>query len=196
MQSPLADQVDTLIVAILVLFIGNFLTRRVRLLEKNSIPQAVTGGLPCNIAILVIQQFAGPRTVFTMNPRDMVLLAFFTTIGLSAKFARLKSGGRPLGILILCAAAFLVLQNGSGISDGYARRPPQRHHHQVLPRPRNHAAGDPGLESGKSHTPDPAIGGQEFQLTLAATSPESPGKGPGSPRRHASQGPDCCYPRS
>ena len=43
------------------------------------------------------------------------LILFFTTIGLSAKISRLKAGGRTLGILVLCAAVFLVIQNIPGV---------------------------------------------------------------------------------
>ncbi len=37
--------VDTLIISIFVLFLGSLLTRRIKVLQKYSIPQAVTGGL-------------------------------------------------------------------------------------------------------------------------------------------------------
>ena len=47
--------------------------------------------------------------------RDLLLLVFFSTIGLSAKFSRLKAGGKALGILVVCAAIFLVIQNVTGV---------------------------------------------------------------------------------
>ena len=47
--------------------------------------------------------------------RDLLLLAFFSTIGLSAKFARLKAGGKSLLILLVCATVFLVVQNTTGV---------------------------------------------------------------------------------
>jgi len=107
--------VDTLIVSIVVLYVGNLLTRHIWVLEKYSIPQAVTGGLLCSVLILVVANFGGPKIVFDLELRDLLLLAFFSTIGLSAKFARLKAGGKPLLILVICAAVFLVIQNGTGV---------------------------------------------------------------------------------
>jgi ESS family glutamate:Na+ symporter len=50
-----------------------------------------------------------------MAIRDTLLMVFFTTIGVSAKFSRLKEGGKALGTLVLCAAVFLVVQNVTGV---------------------------------------------------------------------------------
>jgi ESS family glutamate:Na+ symporter len=107
--------VDTLIVSIVVLYIGNLLTRRIGFLQTYSIPQAVTGGLLVSLAVLAVGSFGGPKILFDMTLRDAFLLAFFSTIGLSAKLGRLKEGGRPLVILLACAAVFLILQNSTGV---------------------------------------------------------------------------------
>jgi ESS family glutamate:Na+ symporter len=109
------NAVDTLIVSLIVLYIGNLLTRRISVLDKYSIPQAVTGGLICSLLVLALVSFAGTQVTFDLVLRDVLLLAFFSTIGLSAKFARLKAGGRPLAILVVFAGVFLVIQNGTGV---------------------------------------------------------------------------------
>ncbi len=110
---------DVLVVAILVLWLGSYLTSRIPLLEKYSIPMAVTGGLICSVIIFLIATSGGPGIKFDMRIRDLLLLVFFSTIGLSAKFSRLAAGGRALGILVLCAAVFLVLQNLTGVLVAY-----------------------------------------------------------------------------
>jgi len=107
--------VDTLIISIVVLFLGNVLTRRVGVLQKYSIPQAVTGGIIVSLIVLAVVSFGGPKIRFDLQLRDVLLLAFFSTIGLSAKFARLKAGGKSLLILLACAAAFLIIQNSTGV---------------------------------------------------------------------------------
>ena len=106
---------DVLIVAILVLWLGNLITNRVPLLKKYSIPLAVTGGLICSILVVIIDSAGGPKITFDMRTRDILLLVFFSTIGLSAKFSRLAAGGKALGILVACAAVFLVVQNVTGV---------------------------------------------------------------------------------
>lgn len=109
------DTVNTLLVSIMVLFVGNVLSRRISFLERYSIPQAVTGGVIMSLIVLAVVLFGGPKIIFDMRLRDALLLAFFSTIGLSAKLARLKSGGKPLLLLVGCAAAFLVIQNVTGV---------------------------------------------------------------------------------
>lgn len=115
MQEYQINLVDTLIISIVVLFIGNILTQRIPFLEKYSIPQAVSGGMLCSLVILAIIKLGGPKVIFDLTLRDALLLAFFSTVGLSAKLSRLKAGGRPLILLVACAAVFLVIQNTIGI---------------------------------------------------------------------------------
>ncbi len=84
-QSYVVEPIDGLVLSILVLFFGMYLTRKIRFLEKNSIPPAVTGGLIFSIGIVLIRQFADLQLTFDLAIRDVLLLAFFSTIGLSAK---------------------------------------------------------------------------------------------------------------
>lgn len=107
--------VDTLIISLIVLYVGNLLTRWIGFLEKYSIPQAVTGGLICSLIVLAVISFGGPKITFDLELRDALLLAFFSTIGLSAKFGRLKAGGKPLMIMVVAAGIFLVVQNSTGV---------------------------------------------------------------------------------
>lgn len=106
---------DLILVAILVLWVGNSITQKIRLLKKYSIPIAVTGGLLCSILVAAISAMGGPKITFDLTIRDTLLMVFFTTIGISAKFSRLKAGGKALGILVACAALFLVIQNVTGV---------------------------------------------------------------------------------
>ncbi|MEX0325558.1 MAG: sodium/glutamate symporter [Puniceicoccaceae bacterium] len=115
MKELAVTPVDTLIVSIVVLYVGNVLTRKIGLLKKYSIPQAVTGGLLVSLLVLAIGSMGGPKITFDMTLRDAFLLAFFSTIGLSAKLGRLKEGGKPLVILLVCAAVFLFIQDAIGV---------------------------------------------------------------------------------
>lgn len=114
------DAIDTLIISIGVLALGGFLTRRIGPLERYAIPTAVTGGLIVSLSILAVLSLGGPRIEFELQLRDLFLLAFFSTIGLSAKISRLKSGGKMLGLLVLLSAAFLVLQDITGVGLAWA----------------------------------------------------------------------------
>lgn len=103
------------IVAIIVLWLGKAINNRVSLLDRYSIPLAVSGGFICSLLVLIVDIRGGPSIRFDMQLRDTLLLIFFSTIGISAKFARLMAGGRALVVLVVCAVFFLVLQNVTGV---------------------------------------------------------------------------------
>ena len=108
MNEIVVDGSDIIILAIVVLWVGRQITDKMELLQRYSIPVAVTGGLLCSQIVAIIGAAGGPEISFDMQIRDTLLLVFFTSIGISAKFSRLRSGGRALGILVACAALFLV----------------------------------------------------------------------------------------
>ena len=101
---------------IVVLFLGKGLNSRLRLLREYNIPEPVTGGLLVAVLLWLLHVATGLRVSFDLNARDVLLVYFFTTIGLNARVSDLKAGGRPLVILLVCVAVFLVLQNAVGIA--------------------------------------------------------------------------------
>lgn len=102
--------------SILVLFLGLYLNRQSRFLREYFIPPAVTGGLICSVIVWLVFLTANVEISFDMAIRDGLLLVFFSTIGLSAKFHRLRAGGRALAILVVVAALFLIVQNATGVA--------------------------------------------------------------------------------
>jgi len=106
---------DVLIIAIIVWFLGEFVTKKFFFLSNYNIPSAVTGGLICSLIITFIYSVFDIQINFDMRIRDLMLLIFFTTIGLSAKFALLKAGGKALAILLGVATVFLILQDITGV---------------------------------------------------------------------------------
>ena len=87
----------TFTTAIVVFFMGSGFNRSVTFLRRWNIPEAVTGGLIVAVLTLVVFYFFQVQLIFDLDARDMLLLYFFTGIGLNARIADLKSGGRPLG---------------------------------------------------------------------------------------------------
>jgi ESS family glutamate:Na+ symporter len=53
--------------------------------------------------------------VFRVMQRDILLIVFFTTVGLSSRFATLIQGGKTLLVLLLLAVLYLFIQNLTGI---------------------------------------------------------------------------------
>ncbi len=115
-QEYQVQTIDVLMISVLVLFLGMFLTRKIRFLDNNHIPPAVTGGLIVSVGVALLDTLAGVKITFDLALRDVLLLAFFSTIGLSAKLRLLLTGGKALVILIIVSAVFLVLQDVVGVS--------------------------------------------------------------------------------
>lgn len=103
-------------VGIVVLFIGKALNERFRLLREYNIPEPVTSGLLVAISLWLLHLATGLRVTFDLNARDVLLVYFFTTIGINARVSDLKAGGKPLIILLVCVVVFLVLQNVVGMA--------------------------------------------------------------------------------
>ena len=107
---------DMLSMSIVVLFVGMYLNRRIRLLGDNYIPPAVTGGLLFAVGVAILYKVADIQLEFDMRMRDLLLLVFFSSVGLSARLRALATGGKALIVLVLIAGVFLFLQNSVGIA--------------------------------------------------------------------------------
>ncbi len=102
--------------AILVLFIGKRVNHAIRLLRELSIPEPVTGGLLISIIITAIYLLTGIEISFELAARDILLMYFFTTIGINASFKDLLSGGKPLIYLLAITTLYMILQNITGVT--------------------------------------------------------------------------------
>src|SRR6202035_5968935 len=90
----------TFTIAILVFFAGAGLNRLIEPLRRWNIPEPVTGGLLAAAATLLSYGGLGVEISFTLDARGMLLLYFFTGIGLNARLNDLISGGGALLFLL------------------------------------------------------------------------------------------------
>ena len=115
MREIVIEPVYVLIIAITVLWLGAYLVRNIAFLGKYNIPTSVAGGIVCSVVVAVVYYTASVKLEFDLAARDMLLLAFFSTIGLSARFRMLLEGGKLLVLLLVAAVVFLVLQDVVGV---------------------------------------------------------------------------------
>ena len=101
---------------IIVLFVGKRLNESVGVLREFSIPEPVSGGLLFSVLITMVYLFTGIEIEFDLQARDVLLVYFFTTIGINASLKDLLSGGKPLIILLTITICYMVIQNFVGIS--------------------------------------------------------------------------------
>ena len=102
-------------IGIIVLFVGKRLNDKVAILREFSIPEPVTGGLLFSILLGVLYFASDVAVAFDLQARDILLVYFFTTIGINASARDLLAGGRPLLILLAVTIAFMFAQNLTGI---------------------------------------------------------------------------------
>ncbi len=108
------NELQTLIIAIIALFVGGWVRRSVPMLSRLDIPNAVVGAAIVATLVLIGQVMFNVDVAFGSRMRDALLLVFFTSIGLSAKLDALRAGGKPLMILCLMTVIVLVAQNVGG----------------------------------------------------------------------------------
>ncbi len=105
----------TLVCMVAVLILGRFIISKFKFLRDYNIPEPVVGGLIAAVAIFCLYQFVQIEFKFDGSLKDPLMLAFFTSVGLSADFASLKKGGKLLGIFLVFVCGLLVLQNIIGV---------------------------------------------------------------------------------
>jgi ESS family glutamate:Na+ symporter len=115
MKVPVGEAL-TLATAIATIAFGMVLNRALPLLERLSIPPAVTGGIVVAIALEIARRVWGYDVVFGTDLRALLLLVFFASLGLAARFSLLRSGGWAVGVICLAIVATIVAQNAVGIA--------------------------------------------------------------------------------
>ena len=94
--------------------IGVWLKKRLPILDRLCIPTSIVGGM-----IFALTALAFHDRVVNFQPdtvlRDLLMIAFMTTIGLSARIELIRRGGIQVMLLLIVASVGAVLQNLLGI---------------------------------------------------------------------------------
>lgn len=106
----------TLLLAVIVLLVGRSLNKYIPFLNKYNIPEPVAGGLVGAIIFYLAHHFLNFTITVNKPMQDFFMLMFFASIGLSANFAKLKEGGKPLVIFLIAISFFVLVQNGVGMA--------------------------------------------------------------------------------
>lgn len=109
------DMYQTLAVAVVVLFIGGWLKKRIKLLETFCVPSPVVGGLLFAILSCILYATGVMELTFDETLKNVCMVMFFTSVGFQANLKVLKSGGISLLIFLVCVTALIVLQNTAAV---------------------------------------------------------------------------------
>jgi ESS family glutamate:Na+ symporter len=118
------DLLQTLTVAVVVLFLGLQLRRRIAILDRLNIPSAVVGGLVFAAIVLIARDRVFNLEVDTAM-QSTLNVAFFTTIGMGASLAVLRAGGLQVMTFLALSIVFCFVQNflGMAIANAFGEPP-------------------------------------------------------------------------
>ncbi len=97
------------------LVMGAWLKRWFPFLDRVNIPAAVAGGLVYAIATLALRD-RWLNLEMDMALRDVLMVGFFTSVGMNASLRLVRRGGRPVLAFLGLSIAGLLLQNVLGVS--------------------------------------------------------------------------------
>ena len=100
--------------ASLGVILGIWLKRRIPVLDRLNIPTPIVGGMVYAILALALRDRFVNLDVDTQL-RDLLMIAFMTTVGLSARYRLLREGGKKVVLLLAISSIGAVLQNVLGI---------------------------------------------------------------------------------
>lgn len=112
------DLFETLALAVVVLFLGMILKKKIVFLEEYCIPSPVIGGLVIAL-VNYIFYLCGYAFAFNETIEDLCMVVFFTTIGLQVDLRIIKKSFLTLIILLVCVFVLIVLQNIIALGTAY-----------------------------------------------------------------------------
>jgi ESS family glutamate:Na+ symporter len=108
--------VETLLVALIILFSGYFLNSKIAFLRNNNIPEPVVGGIAFSLLAAIAHSYFNFHLSFDMSLKTPLMLVFFTTVGLGASFSLLVKGGPKVVLFLGVATVYLLIQNAVGVT--------------------------------------------------------------------------------
>lgn len=105
------DITSTLILAIILFIIGNFIKNRVNIFNRFCIPSPVIGGLLFCILSLILKLLNICDITMDTSLMNYLICFFFTTIGIGMSMSLVKKGGKLLIKYWILCGALSFLQN-------------------------------------------------------------------------------------
>ncbi|WP_406659744.1 sodium/glutamate symporter [Methanolobus sp. ZRKC3] len=110
------DMIQTISLAVVMLYLGSFLVKKIKILDRLCIPTPVVGGVVFAIACLFLKQGDILLIELDSTLRNFMMIAFFTSIGFTASLGKLRKGGSQVFMFLILAATLVTLQNVVSLS--------------------------------------------------------------------------------
>jgi len=108
--------IETLVIALLILFLGYFFNSKIAFLRDNNIPEPVVGGIVFSLFSALAYTAFSINFQFDMSLKNPLMTMFFTTVGLGASYSLLLKGGPKVILFLGVATVYLLVQNALGVS--------------------------------------------------------------------------------
>ena len=105
------NMAETVGFAIILLLLGRWIKKKVNFFEKFFIPAPVIGGTLFSIILLIGHQTESFTFTFNNDIKNLLMIAFFTTVGFSASLKILAKGGVGVALFLLAAVILVILQD-------------------------------------------------------------------------------------
>lgn len=99
----------------IVLIIGSFIKERVNIFKKYCIPAPVVGGFSFAIISFLLRKSNLLYINFDTTLQNILMTAFFTTVGFTASISVLKKGGSKVLKFLVVAVLLVLTQNVVGV---------------------------------------------------------------------------------
>lgn len=99
----------------IVLIIGSFIKERVNIFKKYCIPAPVVGGFSFAIISFLLRKSNLLYINFDTTLQNILMTAFFTTVGFTASISLLKKGGSKVLKFLVVAVLLVLTQNVVGV---------------------------------------------------------------------------------
>ena len=110
------DMTITLAIAAILLVLGHFLKKCFPILRRFFIPAPVIGGIIFSVLTLIGHETNLFSLTFDQSLMNLLMTAFFTSVGFTSSFKLLYQGGIAVFIFLLISIVFICVQNAVGIS--------------------------------------------------------------------------------
>ncbi len=102
---------ETMALAALVFYIGKYLREKVKVLSKYCIPAPVIGGILFSIVVFILKLTTSITITIDTTLQNLFMTTFFASIGFTASFRMLKSGGIKVVMFLGIAILLVVSQD-------------------------------------------------------------------------------------
>ncbi|MEG0296238.1 MAG: sodium/glutamate symporter [Clostridium sp.] len=110
------DIFQTMALATVVFYLGLYLRKKIKVLEKYCIPAPVIGGLIFALITLILRISNIATITLDITLQNIFMTAFFTSVGYTASLKVLKKGGIKVGIFLVLAILLVISQDILGAS--------------------------------------------------------------------------------